>query len=430
LTPAPTLATVRRCPYCGSSIELGACPIVATNFENFEFLTAEDFDLDEIKLPSKTVPLRFLPKTNWPVVAEPPRERPPEPVSERPRRSKLEEAFGSVTATVSLDEVELPPLIGHGAFREDVPARACSECEFPLPQSIDLRPALVVAVVGVNRVGKTHLLAASLTEAYRRRGLATIGCSEFVPDDSTSRRFLEDYFVPLFRHGQVLDATPPEDQEVRFRPLVFDVTLPDTPPFALVMHDIAGEVLGDHRKREQLATYLRGARGIIFVVDPRDIDDLRDGLPDWILESNELGSWDQGALLAACVKPGGILDGRAPPPVAVTIAKSDLLPMACSESFGFLSPAPTPETRAEFDARIHRSSQEVEEFLERHGAHNILGPAREHNQRLRASGNSRVTYHAVSALGSAPDIDEQLTDKVRPINCLDPLAVILAQIMM
>ena len=327
-------------------------------------------------------------------------------------------------------DARLPSLTDEQLAREDVPARACPDCEFPLPQSIDQRPAVVVAVVGINRVGKTHLLAASLAQAFRRRGLAPIGCTEFVPDDSTSSRFMEDYFIPLFRRGEVLDATPPEDVDVRFRPLVFDVTV-DGVAFSLVLHDVAGEVLGDHRRRAYVASYLRAARGMIFVVDPRDVDDLRDGLPDWILDSHELGGWDQGALLAACIKPDGVFADRRAIPIAVTVAKADLLEAAVQEPLPFLQRAPVDEQPEAFVERIRTSSRQVEAFLERHGAHNILGPSREYRERLQRTadgGSASVTFHAVSALGSAPDMDDQLTEKVQPINCVDPLAAILAQI--
>jgi hypothetical protein len=438
----PTLQTKRRCPYCGSSIQLGDCTIVATGFDS-EYLSSEDFDVAEIELPSGTVPTDFLPKTKWPVIAPAAKSaRVLEPAGGVPEGgSKVERLFRRPEEPMVEEDAELPPLLSAGVLREDLPARACPRCQFPLPQSIDFRPAVVVGIVGVNRVGKTHLLAAIMTEAYRRRGLASIGCTEFVPDENTSSRFTEDYFLPLFRRQEILDATNPEDEEVRFRPLVFDVTLPDTPPFTLVLHDVAGEVFGSQRKREHLAAYLKAARGLIFVVDPRDIDDLRDRLEDWIVESNELGSWDQGALLAACVKPGGILDrsvippgaskAPTPPPVAVTISKADLLPRACPQRMDFLVPAPPEESRAAFEERVRRSSAEVEAFLERHRAYNILGPARDYQARMKASPDpaaGRVTYHAVSALGATPDEDEQLADRVRPLNCLDPLATVLLQI--
>jgi hypothetical protein len=346
----------------------------------------------------------------------------------------IETAFRTITTKESAEP--LPTLIGEEARYEDVPARACPKCEFPLPPDIDERHAVVVAIVGVNRVGKTHFLAASLTEAYARRGLAPLECIEFVPSEVSSTRFMVDYNHPLFRHNQVLGATQAETEQ-RFEPLVFNVTLKDRAPFSLIVHDIAGEVLGDYRRRAEAATFLRAAKGIIFIVDPRDIELLRDNLPDWILENNELG-FDQGALLAACLKRDGPMNGDLPP-VALTIAKADLLALACKEELSFLEPAePATETTEQFRGRISQTSLAVKEFLETYGAYNLLSTARTYQERCREARQNLsadkqhkiggVTFHAVSALGSAPDENDEMPAKVRPLNCVDPLGAVLAQI--
>lgn len=420
-----TFATKRRCPYCSTEIELGDCPVVATSFSGVEFRDMADFELDDVELPSGQRPLRLMPKTGWPVIAEAPRtEREAAVERRRRRRSSFERAF----AGLAEGNGRLRPLNDGELPREDLPARACPACEFPLPQAIDHRPAVVIAVVGVNRVGKTHLLASSLAEAYRRHGLGPIGCTEFVPDDSTGKRFLEDYYNPLFRHNAILDKTQVEADQERFEPLVFNVTLPGCEPFSLVMHDVAGEVLGDERMRARAATYLYGADGIIFVVDPRDIDDLRDDIPGDMVPEEELG-WDQGTLLSACLRADGLLDRVEPVPVAVAIAKADLLPYACGEPLPFLERAPADESEHDFYARIRTSSRQVEDFLDRYRAHNILGPAREYQRRLREHGDrAALTFHAFSALGRPPREIEAGNAKVEPINCLDPLAAILAHV--
>ena len=427
MTEAAKLSTRRECPYCAAGIRLGDCPVVATSFSGVEFRDDEEFDLAEVELYSGATPERLLQKTNWPVLREAPLRERVASVEAQRGRSTMEQAFAEFSdAAVAVPDALLAPLLEDGLAPEDVPARACPACEFPLPQSIDERRAVVVAVVGVNRVGKTHLLAASLTEAYRRRGLAAIGCTEFVPDESTGKRFMEDYYYRLFRDGEILEPTQVEGQ-VRFEPLVFKVTLAGGSPFSLILHDVAGEILGDYRMRARSATYLHGARGIVFVVDPRDIDDLRDGIPALMPDEEDLG-WDQGTLLAACLHPDGLLDGRRRVPVAVAIAKADLLPQVSGESLPFLSRRDPGESREQFLQRIRATSREVREFLERHSAHNILGPSLSYNDELRAAGGqAAVTFHAFSALGDTPSKIEQGA-KVTPINALDPLAAILSQI--
>lgn len=421
-SPATEMAsrqTRRRCPYCSAEIELGECPIVATSIEGLEgFLRPAD--LDEISLPSQTAPLRRLDKTRWPVLEEPPNES---AGSKRSReRSLIGRALGeSDGALERLDSGRLP--------REDVPARACPACEHPLPPSIDTRETAVVAVVGVNRVGKTYLLATSIQDALRRGGLdGRLGCTEFVADTRTDGNFLRHYLTPL-RSGVVLEKTQAEGREERAEPLVFNVTLPSCEPFSLAIHDVAGEVLGDHKRRAKSATYLHGARGIVFVIDPRDIDDLRVAIPADLIENEEELGWDQGTLLSTCLSDDGLLANAPGIPVTIAIAKADLIPPATGESHGFLRPARPDETREEFYARIRSNSSEIEQFLERFNALHILRPAREYRRRLEAEGSgASITFQAFSALGKPAGQLASPGSEARPLNCVDPLATILAHV--
>jgi len=407
-------STERRCPYCADMIKLGDCPIVATNFRGAEYLPGPKQKLSEIQLPSRVTPERSL-ETGWPVVAEAPNET----------RGGISRALGSLAENPSL------PSLFEVAEREDVPARACPRCELPLPQSIDDRPAVVIGVVGVNRVGKTHLLASCLTQATRKRGLARIGCGDFTLDESTSKRFRERYYEPLFRHGLVLRKTlsDADAEKVRFRPLICNGEMEGLGKFSLILHDVAGEIMADPNVRAERAPYLRGARGIIFVVDPREIDSLRDGIPSWVLDTNPIG-FDQGALLSACLRPDGIVDQGELIPVAIALAKADLLPGATDGRLPFLAPAPAEESRGSFIKRIKATSKQVADFLEQQEAFDILDPARKYGQAngARRGGNGQVTFHAFSALGSAPDGEDNLQRKVEPLNCIDPLATVLAQV--
>jgi hypothetical protein len=327
------------------------------------------------------------------------------------------------------DGKELPSLREAGFADEDVPARACPRCSYPLPLSIDERPAVVVAVVGVNRVGKTHLLATSLTRAHRQRALECVGCSEFEPDENIGERFRQQYFVRLFREGKLLEKTRLEEEKVRFAPLSFNVTLEDQGSFTLILHDVAGEIFADNKKRAAWAPFLRGARGMIFVVDPRDIDSIRDRLPAVVVEADDF-AYDQGTLLSACLREDGPRGGEAIP-VAVVLAKADLLSQALGAEPSFLRRGNLPEERGEFAERVRATSREVADFLSTQGAHDILAPAERYRDWLRGQGGDSgktLTFHAVSALGASPGGGDELRQKVDPINCTDPLAVVLAQV--
>jgi hypothetical protein len=225
----------------------------------------------------------------------------------------------------------------------------------------------------------------------------------------------------------------PENADARFEPLVFKFTASGCDPACLVFHDVAGESLGNYRERAGGATFLRAARGIVFIIDPRDIDDVRDRLPDWIVESNDI-SYDQGSLLSACLKENsGILSDQRKVPVAITVSKADLLLTAYKEELPFLqrTNARDESLQDSFERVIERSRQ-VKQFLERAGAYNILDIAQDYAVRCastRGASPVGVTYHAISAIGHQPDALEQLTRRPEPLNCTDPLVAVIGQIL-
>ena len=122
-------------------------------------------------------------------------------------------------------------------------------------------------------------------------------------------------------------------------------------------------------------------------------------------------------------------------PVAVTVAKADLLAQAYGPDLPFLTAGdPAAETLDDLFQRVRRSSRQVREFLEQCGAHNLLNAAQEYAARCASERNGHrpvgVTYHAVSAIGSQPDEDDlRLARKANPWNCTDPLAAVIGQIL-
>lgn len=433
---AATFQTMRRCPYCGEDIRLADCPIVATNLDLAAAFVVDVGSHNRMpQLPSGTLPIRMLP-SDFPVVLESPNSRTDNEPTGGSSYIRDVLAAASSSGNGRSSDKTLPSVTADGARPEDLPARACCECGHPLPAEIDDRQAVVIAVVGVNRVGKTHLLAASLAEGYFQNGLEPIDCVEFVPSDGSSARFRNDYYKPLFRDRQLLDRTQMRS-DVSFNPLTFNVTLEGREPFSLILHDIAGESLGDVGQRAATARYLRAARGILFVADPREIESLRKTMPLSVIDDpdNDVG-FDQGALLAACLlQHGDAGDGRIVP-LAVAIAKGDLLEEN-GQSEILMPPTPSPDSEGseEWLARIRSSSEAVRNALKEWKAFDLLAPAEAHEARCDAARSQTddpgrvgaVTFHVVSALGEAPDEDGELKH-VAPRNCLDPLAAIIAQI--
>lgn len=186
----------------------------------------------------------------------------------------------------------------------------------------------------------------------------------------------------------------------------------------LLLHDVAGEALADRRLRARVAPFLRRADGVIFLIDPMEIDAVRALLPRELVQ--DYSDYDQASLLNACVAEMRQLRGPVTVPFAVTLSKSDLLGRALGRDFRFAknrSAGDLPVNEVIQD--LSGVSTEVESLLEELGTHDLLAAARQLDNN---------TFCAISALGHAPDAGE-LTESVSPIRCIDPLLAVLAGIL-
>ncbi len=282
-----------------------------------------------------------------------------------------------------------------------LPRRRCPKCLETLPVQIDDMPTRIVSIVGLNVAGKSNFLGAAMHLA-RSGGLEEFGVTEFSADPDTATTFQANYYLPLFRQGEELKGTA-KDWDVARKPLSFSVTL-DGSQFLLVTHDVSGELLVDHDSRAIGAGFVRRSLGIVFILDPTEFDDLRATLPPEQLEVDR--PIDQAELLGQVL---GELTYRNVP-VAITIAKSDLLAKMCRGASFLDDRTPGPVTTAQ----LQTVSDEVKDFLVSVGQKKIVDIA---------TAYGRCTFHAVSSLGT--DKSHIAIRGVKPVRVLEPLGVVL-----
>jgi hypothetical protein len=303
------------------------------------------------------------------------------------------------------------------ASTQDVPARSCYRCGQPLPPALDTRRIVTVAVVGSTTAGKTHYLTSLLLQAARDQELSEVGFEEFALDEDSERRYQDDYYGPVFQQRKQMEPTNPGEGPVRLRPLVCEVTFEGADPVALLFHDIPGEVLLDRQQRAAEADFVGLADGMIFLVDPEQLDraDWRRGERSG-LETAQ--THPQAGLLRACL--GDMArNRRTQTPVAVTISKSDLLSgLLPDAAFGFNRPAPTDDP-VKWDTDLAETGKDVIRALQLLNARDLLATA-------RSLDPDRLSFHAVAAIGSTPVNEKILT--LEPLRCLDPLWVLLRRI--
>jgi hypothetical protein len=189
----------------------------------------------------------------------------------------------------------------------------------------------IIAVVGLNRSGKTFFIGSSLPLAYQyaylRNYFNGFICA-FDALEETDRILVNEYQHKMDLDG-MLDSTNPEDKTLK--PLLFRVCLANGYQFILVLYDLSGEVFMDARRRAHDAAFLEWSDGVIFLADPttmRMVPKLKGvDIEQWKRSGGDiLREVSQVNLLSKVIDTVyGKYDGSRPQHLAVVVTKGDLI---------------------------------------------------------------------------------------------------------
>lgn len=442
MTPSmPTLTTKVRCPYCGDSLALGDCPIVATatseNGVGLPITSGLDHssasmahgqpgpdegdeeadegyrntamsgeggsgkpERDKYETISRQLVLRWT-DSGWPVVAEGPL------TGYRDESTKRRKASAWLRGLPPVEEKAAP---------EDLPARACSQCGRPLPIDIGVRPLKVLAVIGTIGAGKTHFLASALSEAYHDQSLSEFGYSEFFPDEATSFRIEDELFEDVIRAQARAGRT--ETSKFDYVPLCFRVSIGGSNEATVLIHNIPGEVLMNRSRRAQYLPFLRRADGLIFLIDPKFLPKLESLVePDRLPPQGEpQRGFHQTRLFNECL---GELEKRRDdasrkPFVSAVISKADVVPGLLGRPFTFAGEGPLPSDQGAWEEDRKTVEGEVREVLAQCGTKDLLA---------KADQWGKVVFQAVAPIGAEAAAGSKLT--FMPVRCTEVLAAAL-----
>lgn len=416
-----TLRTLRKCPWCGETVRLALAPIVATNLESSSGgvgalsggLGGADFGLDDDFVIGAEESSALAPGELPAAQAEQDRLVPVSGAAVLGYAGRL--PIVAPAALAASEATGFKGRFGKGklapvtavADPRDLPARACTHCHHPLPADIDDRTVLIISVLGINRAGKTYLLATGLADALQNGALEPAGIEGFAADEATGNRFHRDYFMPVFRKRHRLDPTQDLAAGDVAEPLVFRFEHEGT-PYLLALHDLAGEAIAEPKRRAVVAPFIRHSDAVLFAVDPLEIASVRSKLPfehvtvDW-------RGWSQVDVLRAAIDSLG--EAAATTPVSVVLTKSDLIGVAEGKRFGFARPAPAEgwlEDQFAVDAEVRALLQEWEV------------PQFEDATRRTLRG----FFHASSAFGTPPE-DANLPGALTPVRAADPFGSLI-----
>lgn len=212
----------KRCPYCGNYIDVANCDIVIRKFNN-----------------------NYDPKAGW------------------DDKEKL---------VYTLVELNGETSYGTGIPNESRGERyRCYCCGNLLPIGFPTLDTIVIAVVGLNRAGKTYFIGTSLPDATTSDSISRYlngYIKDFESIEETDRILQKEYVLQ-----EKYDATPVDVQKI---PLLFRVTL-GWGSLNLVVYDLSGEWFMDHslhKTEKGFIDFLSWTDAVLFLADPTAMKDI------------------------------------------------------------------------------------------------------------------------------------------------------------
>jgi hypothetical protein len=313
----------------------------------------------------------------------------------------------------------------HQGCGQKTTRRICPHCHMGLPITIGLCPNLIFAVIGAKEAGKSHYIATLVEQLKNRVGPAMDLLVEPL-DDYTINRYNKIFYNPLYKQGQTIDFTRAGLVEAQL-PLVYSLKQGGTDlrgrriirrSTTLVFFDTAGEDLEAEETMSVVNRYIALADGLIILLDPLQLPDVRAQLGMRPGDSPKLNT-DTAEILTRTTRliravrdlpPDSILSV----PTALAFSKFDAVEKLSPD----LQLHQTVDHRGGFDRGDFQAiNDEMQSLLSSwdRGGEGLLSQVR---QSFR-----RVGYFGISALGGAPQGTR--VSRVLPRRVADPFLWLL-----
>lgn len=325
-------------------------------------------------------------------------------------------------------------------FAQSLAHRKCPKCGYSLPYNIETARSLNIAVVGGNRAGKTHYIAA-LIKDIKAGKIATP--DQFFIFRCLTSDMLKDYedktLNPIFIDLTAQEASKsifenaPNPLETTHKPLIYELSIRltrDVLPTSLnlTIYDTAGEDYMVDSRLVQSARYVLNADALIFVADPvsmpkifKEIRNKFSSTPNlYIGAPKEDPTTAFTSVISQIERFRGKRTGTQleTVPVAIMLSKSDLFEKfrSASNQYYFMQ-EPAYTGGIDLDD-IKKVDSAVRELLNEYDETGLI----------KASNTlASKSFFATSATGQPPDTSSKFT-AIRPSRCLDPVLWILNQL--
>ena len=294
-----------------------------------------------------------------------------------------------------------------------------------LPHTAGNQSNLVIGVIGGKRAGKSSYIC-SLVEQLQTRVCSGLDAAFLSVSDEGQRRYEEEFFKTQFVRKMEVPVTVGTPA-----PLIYELTVNGkrfgeerNRSVTLAFYDTAGENLQDPTAVRHMVRYLQKASGVMFLIDPLQVDAVRGKVPASVKLPETLPDAQPDRVInnvMSELRQANALDrsGRLTIPVAVVLTKCDVL-----RDLGLIEP-----NRQWCDEAWH-----VESF-DRELHDDMAGMMSEYvSLWSRAAYNvvtahfSRFAFFGVSATGCGVNLRTAQYPFVSPWRVEDPLLWLLAEL--
>ena len=307
--------------------------------------------------------------------------------------------------------------------------RLCPHCHQDLPKTIGEHRSYIFAIIGGPQSGKSHYIAVLIDRLKKHIGVSLDLVLEPLNDD-TIERYKTEFRDPIFRDGRVIDKTLTGDARASsnvWQPLVYSLTKIEPRTWrrrknkvvTLVFFDTAGEDLQADDTMARVNKYIYKADGLIVLVDPLQLDTVRDRLgPDVGLPAEIMDTAEVLNRATRLIENGRNLRSNdyIDTPLAIAFSKFDAVTPLVDPQFQLLAPS---NHDGGFDGDDFEAvNTEMMALLDEWGSQDLL-------QHVKAR-YPRFGYFGFSALGCNPHLDHRIP-RVLPQRVEDPFLWLLAE---
>ena len=311
----------------------------------------------------------------------------------------------------------------------------CPACHNSLPDSSLTGEDMIISIVGSRAAGKSHYVGVIIHELIER--VAGKFDGSLTSFDDTTERYAQSFGRKLYIDLQKLDLTQSSTENTNngaYRPLIYVLTIEKSKKikkYTLVFFDTAGEDLGSADKMNTVNKYICKSSGIIFLLDPLQIWDVRNQFDDKTLDRTS------NVPVHEAIRPDDILTrvsdmirndrkrskkaslAKIDIPVAVVFSKFDVIVPLIPEGSAVLNTSPHCDARAFVMSDYHNVNLEIQGLLKTWGA-TVVHPL-ERNYK-------NYSYFVASALGidNAP-LEDGKIERPRPHRIEDALLWVLKE---